>query len=325
MNTHHLSHVVKNSGFSPSIEKTLLHFLDSYEKATNASQNPEITSTLSTFFSLIKEQLSHPYIFSHYHLAERSPFDFYDFALSMVQPLVDWDRSYIKGREHLDDIISATKRGDNVILLANHQTEVDPQAINLLVSPISYSLASSMTYIAGHRVTSDPLAVPFARGTNMLCIHAKRYIDQPPEQRAEKLQHNTRTLSQLDTLLKEGGACIYIAPSGGRDRCDEQDTPQIAPFDPQSVEIFRLLAQKANRPTHFHLLALSTMPLLPPPKTISVELGELREVAYSPIRLFFGPELDFEKICSSPDRKTQRIERSEWMTRTIEKMYSDLL
>jgi len=325
MDIEHLSRLVVDAHFPHTMEKILIHFLHSYEEATYRSSSEEITSIVETFISLAKEQLKHPYTFSHYHLAEHSPFDFYDFALKMVCPLVDWDRSYILGKEHLQGIISKLKQGENVILLANHQSEIDPQAINLLVSPLSYETASSMTFVAGHRVTTDPLAVPFARGTNVLCIYSKRYIDQPPEQKAEKLQHNTKTLSQIDSLLQEGGNCIYIAPSGGRDRFDEKGNPKIAPFDPQSVEIFRLLAQKAKQPTHFHLLALSTINLLPPPKSINVELGELREVSFSPIRLFFGPPLDFDELTTSSDKKVQRKERSSWMTAEIEKMHDTLM
>jgi glycerol-3-phosphate O-acyltransferase len=306
------------------MEKILIHFLHSYEKATRCSPSEEITSIVERFISLVKEQLIHPYTFSHYHLAEHSPFNFYDFALKMVRPLVDWNRSYILGEEHLEGIISKLQQGENVVLLANHQSEIDPQAINLLVSPFSYELASSMTFVAGHRVTTDPLAVPFARGTNMLCIYSKRYIEHPPEQKAEKLQHNTKTLSQLDTLLNEGGSCIYIAPSGGRDRFDKNNNPKIAPFDPQSVELFRLLAQKAKQPTHFHLLALSTIHLLPPPKSVTVELGELREVSFSPIRLSFGPSLDLDVLSTSSNKKVQRKERSAWMSAEIEKMHENL-
>ncbi len=325
MDIEHLSQLVLDAQFPPSMEKILIHFLHSYEEATCRSSSNEITSIVKTFLSLSKEQITHPYTFSHYHLAEHSPFDFYDFALKMVRPLVDWDRSYISGKEHLEGIIAKLKRGENIIFLANHQSEIDPQAINLLVSPISYDLASSMTFVAGHRVTTDPLAVPFARGTNMLCIHSKRYIDQPPEQKVEKLLHNTKTLSQLEMLLKEGGSCIYIAPSGGRDRFDENGTPKVAPFDPQSVEIFRLFAQRAKQPTHFHLLALSTIHLLPPPKSVNVELGELREVSFSPIRLSFGPALDFDTLSTASDRKVQRKERSSWMTAEIEKMHENLI
>jgi len=325
MDLEYLSQCVRESRFPQPMEKTLIHFLHSYKTATHCSQESETTSIVETFISLVKEQLSHPYTFSHYHTAERAPFDFYEFALKMVRPLVDWEHSYISGKEHLNDIVSTLKRGENVILFANHQSEIDPQAIDLLVSADSLDVASSMTFVAGHRVTSDPLAVPFARGTNMLCIYSKRYIDHPPEQRAQKLQHNTRTLSQLNALLQKGGNCIYIAPSGGRDRFDEQNIPKVAPFDPQSVEIFRLLAQKAQTPTHFHLLALSTMHLLPPPTSINVELGELREVSFSPIRLAFGPEIDFAALSTSPDKKKQREERSAWMTAQIKKMHDALI
>jgi glycerol-3-phosphate O-acyltransferase len=178
-----------------------------------------------------------------------------------------------------------------------------------------------MVFVAGHRVTTDPLAVPFSRGRNLICIYSKKYIEFPPEEKSAKLLHNSKSLSELENLLDEGGVCVYVAPSGGRDRFDEQGNVKISPFDPQSVEMFHLMSKKAKQPTHLHLLALFTQHLMPPPKEINIEIGESREVFFGPASLFFGPQLDFESIGSSSDRKERRVERSEWMTKEIEEMY----
>ena len=80
-------------------------------------------------------------------------------------------------------------RGENVILLANHQTEPDPQLISLLLEKTHPGFAEEMIFVAGDRVIRDPLAVPFSRGRNLLFIHSKRHIDHPPEQKEQKLLH----------------------------------------------------------------------------------------------------------------------------------------
>jgi glycerol-3-phosphate O-acyltransferase len=94
-----------------------------------------------------------------------------------------------------------------------------------------------MVFVAGHRVTTDPLAVPFSRGRNLLSIYSKKYVDADPEKKQERLLHNQRTIKRMGQLLSEGGYCIYVAPSGGRDRKDQKTGKvEAAAFDPQSIE-----------------------------------------------------------------------------------------
>ena len=306
--------------------RMLIDFFESYQRALSSSGPAPIdaASFFKEYVSFVKDEMIHPTTFGHFHESERFPFDFYQFGRSMAAPLIDGPNSIVKGEENVQSIIDAMDRGENVILLANHQTEIDPQIISLLITPFSDHLASSMIFIAGHRVTTDPLAVPLSRGVNLLCIYSKKYIDFPPEKKSEKLVHNSKTLTKLEDMLNEGGKCIFVAPSGGRDRFDASGHISIAPFDPQSVEMFYLLSQKATQPTHLHLLALSTVDLLPPPATINIELGESRNVAHAPARLFFGPALDMEAIGQDPDKKQRRINRAEALTKTIEEMYKTL-
>jgi len=321
MNVDHLHSLVSKKIANLTIAKQLEQFFDSYSKIPSLSKFPNLSHLFEQYIDLVDKQLHTPYSFDHYHASEHQPFDFYDFGCDMVRPLLDFTHSSILGQENLQSIISSINRRGNVILMANHQSEIDPQIISLLLNEISPELAASIIYVAGHRVTSDPLAVPFSRGINLLCIHSKRYIDHPPEEKEKKLYHNTKTLTSLEHLLAEGGKCIYVAPSGGRDRYDANKKIEIAPFDPQSVEIFHLLAKKSKTPTHFHLLALSTISLLPPPSEINIDLGEARHVSFSPAHLFFGPEIHMEKITTSTDKKTQRLNRSTWMTEKIKEMY----
>ena len=59
-------------------------------------------------------------------------------------------------------------------------------------------------------------------------------------------------------LFKEGGKCVWVAPSGGRDRPDENGEYRVAPFDAKSVEMFRLMSEKAGRKSHFYPLSMVT-------------------------------------------------------------------
>lgn len=326
MDMHALHTALQAAKFDEKISKTLVEFFESYAAALQLSHNSSFDPTplFEEYIRCVQAETLHPTTFNHFHAAERFPFDYYEFGRSIVRPLIDIDESFIKGEDHLRAIIDAIDRGENVILLANHQTEIDPQAMSLLITPLSDHLATSLIFIAGHRVTTDPLAIPFSRGVNLLSIFSKKYIDIPPEKKSEKLIHNSKTLAKLEDLLNEGGKCIYVAPSGGRDRFDESSSIAIAPFDPQSVEMFSLMADKATQPTHLHLLALSTINLLPPPPTTQIELGESRRVGYAPARLAFGPALAIEQIGDHPDKKQRRIQRAELLTKTIEEMFSSL-
>src|SRR5579863_2540912 len=125
--------------------------------------------------------------------------------------------------------------------------------------------------------------------------------------------HNKNTMELMSRLLQEGGKIIYVAPSGGRDRRDAQGHVFPARFDPNSIEMFYLMAKKAKTPTHFYPLALSTYDLLPPPETIQKELGEVRVAKRSPIHLSFAPEFNMEKFPGSEenDKSVKRQGRAD--------------
>ena len=320
MDLQRLDAALRGARFDEQTTKTLREFFESYDKAVPLSGRSDCADLLEQYIGLVQNEMVNQTVFDHFHAAERVPFDFYEFGRSLIAPLLDTAHSSVEGRQNLETIVEATGRGENVILLANHQTEIDPQIISLLITPFSDRLASSMIFVAGHRVTTDPVAIPFSRGVNLLCIYSKKYIDVPPENRSEKLAHNAKTISKLEDLLNEGGFCIYVAPSGGRDRFDATGAVNIAPFDPQSVEMFSLLANRATQPTHLHPFALSTMSLLPPPPTTNIELGETRQVSFAPARLVFGPALDMEQLGKDPDRRQRRVERADILTRTIQEM-----
>jgi glycerol-3-phosphate O-acyltransferase len=315
------------------LEKGLIHaklhqlirdFYTSYQQA--AAHSPQREKTEELFKLLIKlvvEQIQHPHPFSIFHRSLRHPFDYYQFGLDFIRPFIDFNRSKIFGVEALKSIQAQLKKGENVILLANHQTEPDPQVISLLLEPIDPKLAADMIFVAGHRVISDPMAIPMSLGRNLLCIYSKKHISHPPEEKAQKVLHNQRTLKQMQELLNEGGCCIYVAPSGGRDRPNPAGEVSVAPFDPQSIELFWLVGQQAERPTHFYPLTLQTYHLMPPPRQVEKELGERRIIHVSPVYLAFGEEVNMENFPGSEnlDKRAKRSKRAEYIWQKVCQSY----
>jgi glycerol-3-phosphate O-acyltransferase len=323
-----LEHLFKEGKIPSKLLQTMQQFYQSYSNAivTNGVDSSYADSIMNSFLELIQDQLKHPFSFEPYHEAIRHPFDYYQFGLDFIRPLVIRDSSSLIGLEYVQRMVEQLSRGENVILLANHQTEPDPQAISILLEKTYPKLGEEMIFVAGHRVISDPLAVPFSMGRNLLCIFSKKYIEHPPEQKQEKLLHNQKTMKRMSQLLTEGGKCIYVAPSGGRDRANIQGDIEVAPFDAQSLEMFFLMAKSSGRPTHFYTLALATYHLLPPPQSIRKELGENRHTKATPIHLCFGEEVDMEKFpeCDLKDKRKRRQARADYIWNLVKADYESI-
>jgi glycerol-3-phosphate O-acyltransferase len=319
--------IYSKEGLIPEKYKGLIvEFYCSYRDSLERYQIPiqDYEPLFTTFLDLVKEQFIKPFHFQPYHQQIRHPFDYYAFGIEFLRPLVDMTTSSAEGLHYADAISGHLKAKENVILIANHQIEGDPQAISLLLEKSHPDIAENLIFVAGERVITDPLAVPFSMGCNLLCIYSKRYIDHPPEDKLKKQLHNKRTMELMSHLLDEGGKCIYVAPSGGRDRPNRAGVVEVAPFDPQSIEMFYLMAQRASRPTHFYTLALATYDLLPPPETIQIELGEVRRTQRGAIHLAFGPEVDMETYPGSenPVKHARRKARADYIHRQVVKNYS---
>jgi len=299
--------------------KTLSFFYGNYKECTSQDIDPFFL----TYLEKISEQCVDPYQFEDYHHQIREPFDHYRLGLDFLRPLVDIDHSTVTGKTQLREIVAHIKEGHNVIFLANHQTEADPQAISLLLESEFPSLASGMIFVAGERVITDPFAIPVSMGCNLLCIYSKRYIDHPPEKKQEKQLHNKRAMNVLSKLLAEGGKSIYIAPSGGRDRRNDEGEIEIAQFDPQSIEMVYLMAKKAKTPTFFYPMALGTYEILPPPETVQVELGEERFAKRGSIHLSIGPAIDMEHFPGSENKEKllRRKCRADYIWKLVDHDY----
>ena len=310
---------------SPKYREILSHFFACYKEAVGPLWETSLP-TVFLFLELLETQFNKPYIFEPYHKKIRHPIDYYQFGIDFIQPLVDLNLSTIKGENHLNWIAETVKKRENIILLANHQTETDPQAIAILLQKNYPAIGENIIYVAGERVVTDPLAIPFSMGCDLLCIYSKRHIDFPPELKAEKMLHNKNTMEKMSLLLKEGGKIIYVAPSGGRDRKNERGSIEVAPFDGNSIEMFYLMAKKAMTPTHFIPLALATYDLLPPPDSIQKELGELRRAKKTPIHLYFGGPFNMDQFIGSEeiDKSSRRKNRALALENIVKTMYSQL-
>lgn len=295
------------------LEESLNAFCAGYLRV---AKDPDL-SQLQVWRELVTEQAECPHPFAIYHRALRSPIDYYQLGLDLMRPLVDMPASQIVGVNILQEVTFCLRRGENVIFLANHQTEPDPQLIGLLLHKAGFpQLSEQLICVAGHRVVQDPMAIPLSLGCNLLCIYSKKYVEQPPEQKREKIAHNQRTLQQLKALLCEGGHAIFIAPSGGRDRIDGQGKMHVAHFSPESIELLALLAKQSPNRTHFYPLAINTHTIMPAPSAIRHPIGEEREIAFGPIGMGVLPKLfsissrDEEEKLPLEQRERRRLERA---------------
>ncbi|MGB7978838.1 MAG: 1-acyl-sn-glycerol-3-phosphate acyltransferase [Chlamydiales bacterium] len=312
---------LKPEGLPKKYERILTQFFQCYREATGGGD-----PILQQFSELLRLQLKQPFTFEPYHKKVRRPIDYYQFSLDFIRPLIDLVHSSVQGMEVLGRIDEQLNKGENVVLLANHQTETDPQAIAILLEKSHPHIGEKIIYVAGERVVADPLAIPFSMGCDLLCIYSKRYIDHPPELKAQKQLRNKNTMELMSRLLQEGGKIIYIAPSGGRDRRGSDGEISVAPFDPASIEMCYLMARKAKTPTHFYPFALATYDLLPPPETIQKELGEMRVAKRSPIHIAFTPEFDMEIFpgSSENDKTIRRKARAEAIWNQVNSYYQRL-
>lgn len=314
--------------FSARLAEIVRSFCTAYMHAVGPSGVAESKSAavLLTLVDLAARQISQPYAFPCIHQQVRQPLDYYAFGIDLIAPLVDAEHSQVLGWKNLARIDEQLSAGESCVLLSNHQIEPDPQVISILLQERYPTLAEKMFFVAGDRVTTDPLAVPLSLGRNLVCIYSKKHIDHPPEHKMDKLQHNRKAMQQLTGLLNEGGHCVFVAPSGGRDRPDDHGKVEVAPFDPQSIEMFNLMAQQSSTPVHFYPMALQTFHLVPPPRTVQKDIGEERRIYRTSVGLAVGEELDFTSLGEkSNDKKERRRLRAEAIWRIVRDLYQQLL
>lgn len=298
----------KRSESGSGAAATLKAFLPDYMRSHVIARTPpaQYRDLLNTSLTLLLDSVltEEPYEFEPYHQAVRGPeLDLYRWGNSFFRPMIKWRHAYVEGRDHLESIRQTIAKGDNVVMFANHQTEADPQVLSLLLEREGCEeVAEKCIFVAGHKVTTDRLAIPFSKGRYLLSIYSKKYLDEGTEEEREaKAERNKKTVSEMQRLMKEGGHIFWVAPSGGRDRRrPETDRFGPAKFDQASVGLFLLLAQKAGRgggpKTHFFPLAMWTHRLVPPPEDAKAGVGEARSAARAPVGLAFGEAMDAEQL-----------------------------
>ena len=68
-----------------------------------------------------------------------------------MSQLINFEKSIVASIDMLEKIEQQLKNGDNVVLMANHQTEADPAVWALLVEAKFPEMARNLIYIAGMR------------------------------------------------------------------------------------------------------------------------------------------------------------------------------
>ncbi len=309
----------------PKFQRLMQNCYDNYRRVIykNETQWKRFETLFCDYLDFVKQHFVSPFNFEPFHKKVKEPFDFEEFSLAFIRPLIVFEHSHLLGRAYLQEIETALDRGENIIFLANHQTEPDPQILNLMLEKEHPRLAKEMIFIAGDRVVTDPMAIPSSLGCHLLCIYSKKHIERPPERKQEKLMHNQRTMKIMSQLLSEGGKCIYVAPSGGRDRPDETGKVTVARFNPQSIEMLRLMSLQASRPTHFYPLALSTYDILPPPNSVGGELGEERTSKRAPVTIAFGKKIDMDAFpnLEGLSKKEAREKRADAIWTLVSNLY----
>ncbi|KAI7843474.1 hypothetical protein COHA_002950 [Chlorella ohadii] len=257
---------------------------------------------------LLELNPSTSYTFPSYHAAIKAPYDYFAFGQRYIRGLIDFKNSVLGHADRFEQIQKQLDAGENVVLIANHQSEADPAVFALLLEKAFPRLAEQVIYVAGDRVVTDALCKPFSMGRNLFCVHSKKHIDDIPELKAEKQAMNRRTLKAMQSALNEGGKLLWIAPSGGRDRRIDPVTDDFMPdeFDPSAVELMRALATKAKQPGHIYPFTMYSYKIMPPPRVVEKAIGEKRVIAHAPVGISVCPELDVEAVLAGIEDKEQR-------------------
>ena len=95
----------------------------------------------------------------------------------------------------------------------------------------------------------------YEKGRNLLCIHSKKHIKNPPEQTAQKQAQNLESMKAMGELASKGGQVFWVAPSGGRDRpSTETNQFVVSPFDLKALDMFKLIAMQSKKVTFIILI-----------------------------------------------------------------------
>jgi glycerol-3-phosphate O-acyltransferase len=284
-------------------------FYESYRGAVVGSGAPGASEELAarvqaTIADTVFNQMSgkdNAYEFPSAHRRLLEPYDYYQFGQRYVGSLIEFESSVLGRPDRWARVADQLARGENVVLLANHQTEADPGVFAHMLAASHPRLAEEVNYVAGDRVVTDPLCKPFSMGRNLFCVHSKRHMGDDPAVKAAKMETNRKTLVAMQRALNAGGCLLWIAPAGGRDRPDAETGAWLPDkWDPAAVELMRNLAARAKPRGHIYPMAMFSWPVMPPPKAVEKALGERRVTAYSGVGISLCEELTADELAPAP-------------------------
>lgn len=277
-----------------------MDFYQNYKAAVVGSgvENAEklVVEVQASLADRVVNQFVDPYSFPSYHERILEPFNYYEFGQRYVGSLVDFKNSVVGHLERWDEIDGRIKAGENVVLLANHQTEADPGVFAHMLAKTHPDLAENVIYVAGDRVVTDPMCKPFSMGRNLFCVHSKKHMNDVPELKQEKMAMNRRTLVMMARKLNEGGQLLWIAPSGGRDRPNEDGEWIPNRFDPPAVELMKKLCMASKKPGHLYPMAMVSWNMMPPPKEMQKALGERRLTYFVGVGISIAEKMDIDSV-----------------------------
>jgi glycerol-3-phosphate O-acyltransferase len=302
--------VVKDA--KPSLSSSILHFCTEYITASQVSylktkdENVNAAMAMKRIMEGVQFGFKFgmgpdKYTFGVTHAALRgnpetedgNKIDFYAWGCDFFRPFIDMKESKVLGMDNLQKAMDQAAAGDNIVFFANHQSEADPQVMSIMLEKAGFvEEAEKVVYVAGHKVTTDALAIPFSMGRNLICIHSKKHIDADPDTKPIKSRQNLAAMGGMLDMLKKGGTILWVAPSGGRDRRDvESGKTPIAPFDHKTMDMFRLMGTKSKKPTHYYPLAMVSYEICPPPDFVQAGVGEQRNFRFVPVGIKVGNEM----------------------------------
>ncbi|XP_076930708.1 glycerol-3-phosphate acyltransferase, chloroplastic-like isoform X1 [Bidens hawaiensis] len=291
------------------IANSMEELYHNYKNAVFQSGDPLaediVLSNMRVALDRMSLAVKEPFEFSPYHEAIREPFNYYLFGQNYIRPLINFRESYVGNVSIFSEMEEHLKKGENAILISNHQSEADPAVIALLLETTNPYISENIIYVAGDRVITDPLCKPFSMGRNLLCVYSKKHMNDVPELADMKRRANTRSLKEMALLLRGGSKIIWIAPSGGRDRPDPVTNQWFpAPFDASSLDNMRRLVDHAGVVGHIYPLAILCHDIMPPPPQVEKEIGEKRLVSFHGTGISIAPEINFQTAtasCGSPE------------------------
>lgn len=186
-------------------------FYNNYKQTVLGSDapdaNPELVArVMGSIADRTFNQFLDPYTFPSYHTRLLEPYDYYKFGQNYVRTLINFDKSVVGHLERFEKIQEQLDAGDNVVLLANHQTEADPGVWALLLEKKLPRLATEIIYVAGD--ADSEICVTTTPHNLLLNFSASRYMHglcaRPPAMQREAL-----CLQGVAHLVLPQSACIH--------------------------------------------------------------------------------------------------------------------